>query len=47
MKRLIFLIPLMFLYSGGYVGSKAENLSVYIKRGDWGKAYSYVSANSQ
>lgn len=45
MRKLIFLIPLIFLYSGGYVGGKAENLSVYVERCDWGKAYSYISAN--
>lgn len=27
------------------MGGKAENLSVYVERCDWGKAYSYISAN--
>ena len=48
MKRLLLLIPLIFLYSGGYVGGKTENLASYIRECDWGKAYSsYILTNKK
>ncbi len=46
MKRILLLIPLIFLYSGGYIGSKPKELSDYIAKCDWGGAFSYIGSNS-